>query len=228
MESDAAVLFEPFPAATHLPLLEWGLNYLLAQRLNHRLLLHAGVVEFGGRAVVMPALPGTGKSTLTAALAASGARLLSDEFGVVGLDDGLLHPLVRPVSLKNASIDVIAGFAPDAVLGPRFPGTRKGTVAHLAPDAHSHAHRHTPAAPGLVLFPRYVPDGALSVEPMPKARAFAKLAVNSFNYELLGPDGFEAVGRLLQASDVFRLAYGRLDEALAAIRELAQARSARA
>ena len=220
MEADADVLFQPFPSDTHLPLLEWGINYLLAQRLNHRLLLHAGVVDLGGRAVVMPALPGTGKSTLTAALATSGARLLSDEFGVVDLDDAMLHPLVRPVSLKNASIEVMSAFAPSATFGPRFPGTRKGTVSYLAPDARSYRERHAAVAPGLVLFPRYEPGAKVLVQPFSKARAFAKLAVNSFNYEMLGPDGFDAVGTLLQASLVFRLTYGALDDAIEAIRDL--------
>ena len=220
LESDADVPFQPFPSDTHLPLLEWGVNYLLAQRLNHRLLLHAGVVELDGRAIVMPALPGTGKSTLTAALAASGARLLSDEFGVVDLDRGILHPLVRPISLKNASIDVIGAFAPSASIGPRFAGTRKGTVAYLAPDARSYRERRTPAVPGLVLFPRYQPGADVRVEPLSKARAFAKLAVNSFNYEMLGPDGFDAVGKLLEASLVVRMSCGELPDAIDAIRDL--------
>ena len=52
LESDTDVPFDPFPPETHLPLLEWGINFLLAHRLNHRLLLHAGVVEMGGRAIV--------------------------------------------------------------------------------------------------------------------------------------------------------------------------------
>jgi HprK-related kinase A len=220
LESDADVPFEPFPTDTHLPLLEWGINYLLAQRLNHRLLLHAGVVEIDGRAIVMPALPGTGKSTLTAALVASGARLLSDEFGVVDLERGRLHPLVRPVSLKNASIDVIGAFAPSASIGPRFAGTRKGTVAYLAPDARSYRERRTPALPGLVLFPRYQPGAKVRIESLSKARAFAKLAVNSFNYEMLGPDGFDAVGRLLEGSLVARMTYSELADAILAIREL--------
>jgi HprK-related kinase A len=220
LESDGEMLFEPFPPDTHLPLLEWGVNHLLAQRLNHRLLLHAGVVEVEGRAIVMPALPGTGKSTLTAALAVSGARLLSDEFGVVDLGNARLHPLIRPVSIKNSSIEVLSAFAPSATFGPRFPGTRKGTVAYLAPDARSYRDRRVTAAPGIVLFPRYDAGAQVRVEPLSKARAFAKLAVNSFNYEILGPDGFDAVGRLLDASRVFRLSYGDLGEAIQAIREL--------
>jgi HprK-related kinase A len=226
MFADAIAPFEPFPADTHLPLLEWGINYLLADRLNHRLLLHAGVVERDGQAIVMPALPGSGKSTLTAALAMSGFRLLSDEFGVVSLDDGTLWPLLRPIALKNASIDVIASFAPGARMGPRFPRTRKGTVAHLAPDAKSYLDRTAAAQPSLVVFPRYVAGSGLTLDPVPKAKAFAKLSVNSFNYPILGPDAFDAVCRLLRGSSCYRLTYGDLGQAIEAIRELVAGRTA--
>jgi len=132
---DGAVDFEPFPLDTPMPLLEWGMNYALASRLCCYLLLHAGAVERKGRAVLLPAMPGSGKSTLTAALSLRGFRLLSDEFGVVRLDDGQLLPIPRPIALKNESIDVIARFAPTAGIGPRYPKTHKGTVAHLAPFA---------------------------------------------------------------------------------------------
>ena len=215
--ADAEVPFEPFPSATHLPLLEWGMNSLFAQRLNHRLLLHAGVVAREDRAIVLPALPGTGKSTLTAALALSGYRLLSDEFGVVGLDDALVYPLLRPAALKNDAIDVIARARPHARLGPRFAGTRKGTVAHLAPDAASWRARGVPARPALLVFPRYVAGAALTVEPMGKARALAKLSANSFNFDMLGPAGFDAAAMLVRHSTVARLTYGDLDEAVAAM-----------
>lgn len=216
--ADAQVLFEPFPADTHLPMLEWGMNFLLAERTHHRLLLHAGVVADGDRALVMPALPGSGKSTLTAALALSGLRLLSDEFGVVDLDDGTLHAMLRPAALKNDAIDVIARFAPHATLGPRFPGTRKGTVAHLAPDAASYAARHARAVPVLLAFPQWQAGAATRVEPMARSRAFAKLAMNAFNYDVLGPDAFDAVARLVRGCEVARITYGDLREAVDTLR----------
>ena len=218
--ADGQSIAAPFPADTHLPLLEWGMNYLLAQRLGFHLLLHAGVVETGGRAVILPAMPGSGKSTLTAALANRGFRLLSDEFGVVRFSDGQLLPLLRPVALKNESIDVIAKFAPQARIGPRFPKTRKGTVAHMAPDEHSIARRHEPARPALIVFPRYDPSVDCVVEPEKRSRAFTRLSVNSFNYEMLGPQAFDAVARLIESCAVYRLAYRDLDRAIAAIREL--------
>jgi HprK-related kinase A len=211
---------EPFPLDTPLPLLEWGTNYALASRMFCYLLLHAGVVERRGCAVVMPAMPGSGKSTLTAALSLRGFRLLSDEFGVVQLEDSRLLPLLRPVALKNDSIDVIREFAPDAVIGPRFPKTHKGTVAHLAPlRAHVDA-RHTSATPALVVFPHFDAGAGVELEPVSQARAFARLAVNSFNYDALGPDGFDALGHLVRECGCWQLRYGDLTGAIEAIEQL--------
>jgi HprK-related kinase A len=212
--------FDPFPADTHFPLLEWGVNWAFAMRGNHHLLLHAGVVERGGRAVILPALPASGKSTLTAALSTRGYRLLSDEFAVVRLADAALLPIPRAVALKNESIEIIRKFAPDAVLGPHFPKTRKGRVAHLAPNEASVAARGLAAMPALVVFPMYTPGLAAELESFPKARAFTKLSVNSFNYELLGPAGFDAVGTLISRCGCYQLRFGDLDAAIAAISHL--------
>ncbi|MGN2390570.1 HprK-related kinase A [Pelomicrobium sp. G1] len=217
---DGSVPFQPFPADTHLPLLEWGMNWCIAQRCHRYLLLHAGVVEREGRAVVLPAHPGSGKSTLTAGLACRGYRLLSDEFGVVDLESGRLLPLLRPVALKNESIGVIRRFASQAVLGPEFPKTRKGTVAHLAPSPESVERRHVPAQPFLIVFPKYAPGSPVAVERVPAPRAFVKLSGNAFNYETLGPAAFDAVARLTRACEAYRLQYGDLEQAVRAVDRL--------
>jgi HprK-related kinase A len=217
---DGQYPFEPFPADTHLPMLEWGLNWCIAGRCNQHLLLHAAVVERDGVAIVLPALPGSGKSTLTAALLTRGFRLLSDEFGVVDFADGRLIPLVRPIALKNESIDVIRELDPHAKLGPVFPKTRKGDVAHLAPDARSVAARHEPARPRLILFPAFEGGAGLELERVAKARAFVKVSGNSFNYEILGAPAFAAVARLVTQCESYRLRYGDLQRALDAVEEL--------
>lgn len=212
--ADGQRLFEPFPAANDLPLLEWGLNYLIATRVNHRLLLHAGAVERGGVGLLLPALPGSGKSTLTAALVCHGYRLLSDEFGVVDLQHGALLPLLRPIGLKNASIDIIARLAHDSALGPRFSGTRKGTVAHLAPNRRAAHLCRVPVAPAIILFPRYQPGARATLEAIDPARAFSKLSVNAFNYRLLGRPAFDAVARLVRTCALWRLAFSDPVEAI--------------
>lgn len=212
--------FESYPADSALPLFEWGVNWSISARLNQHLLLHAGTVERDGNAIILAAVPGAGKSTLTAALMLSGYRLLSDEFGCVRLDSGELLALLKPVALKNQSIGVIRAFSSAARIGPTFTGTRKGDVAHLAPDPGSVALRHRPAVPAVILFPRYEIGADLLAQPMSATQAFARLAFNSFNYHLLGPDGFQTVADLVQQCPAFELRYGSLHDAIAEIDRL--------
>jgi HprK-related kinase A len=125
--------FRPLAANQAFPLLEWGLNWCVSAHCHQFLLVHAAVVERGGRAIILPAPPGSGKSTLCAALVARGFRLLSDELALIDIDRGALVPLPRPISLKNESIDVIARFWPDASMSEVVPDTLKGSVVHVRP-----------------------------------------------------------------------------------------------
>src|SRR4029453_4590182 len=159
--------FEPFPADSPLPLLEWGANWLIGQRLHDLLLFHAGAVERDGLALLLPALPGSGKSTLTAALSLCGWRLLSAEFGAYEPEQRAFRPLLKPVALKNQSIDAISRLAPHARLGPRFPKTRKGTRAHLGPQPGGVARRQAHARPGAFILPRWAAGSSTTIEALP-------------------------------------------------------------
>lgn len=209
--------FDPFPADTALPLFEWGSNWLIGQRLAHLLLLHAGVLERNGLTLVLPATPGSGKSTLTAALSLRGWRLLSDEFGAFCPDKRRFIAMLKPVALKNQSIDVIRAFAPGAPLGPAFPKTRKGTVAHLAADRDAVDRRQDWARPGAVVIPRWVADSPLKMERLAPHVMFGALAFNAFNYQDTGARGFDAVSHLTRVCNGWQLTYSRLDDAIAAL-----------
>jgi HprK-related kinase A len=209
--------FAPMPIENAFPLLEWGFNWCVATTAHQYLMLHAGVVERDGVTLLMPALPGSGKSTLCAALAYRGWRLLSDEFALVrpgGID---VTPFPRCTPLKNESIPVIRAFAPDAVLGPTFLGTRKGDVAHVRPPRDSVERAGRTAAITHVLFPHYGAGSPVTFTPIPKARAFIKVASNSFNYEVFGVDGFRTVGDIIERSECIGLGFGDLQEAIAAL-----------
>lgn len=218
--SDGVRRFEPFPSASALPLFEWGCNWLIGNRLNHLLLFHSGAVERNGRALLLPAVPGAGKSTLTAALSRRGWRLLSDEFGAFDPKAGVFRAILKPVALKNESIPVIRKFAPDAVFGPEFPGTRKGTVAHMAADFGSVTRRHEPAAPGGFILPRWQAGSPTRVEPLSPDNLFKALAFHAFNYEVLGEVAFRAVVNLVRACPAWQLTYSDLDDAIRTVESL--------
>lgn len=212
---DGLTLFEPFPEDTSFPLFEWGLNWSVAQRSHQYLILHAASLETRGAGILMPAIPGSGKSTLCAAMTHRDWRLLSDEFGLFDLAERHLVPFPRPVALKNESIEVIRTFAPDAVIGPLFPKTRKGTVAHLRPKPEAVARMAEPVRPRLVVFPKFSAGAPTVLRMLSKGQAFMRLAHNSFNYEIVGPDGFQAVGEIIRNCSCYELSFGSLDDAIA-------------
>lgn len=219
---DGRSLFKPLPLDQAFPMFEWGLNWCVSSRANRYLIVHAAVIEKHGRAAILPAPPGSGKSTLCAALVGRGGwRLLSDELTLLRLDDGAIVPLPRPISLKNGSIDVIRAYVPGSVISRPVTDTVKGTVAHVKAPSASVARAGDTTRPGWVVFPRYEPGAALQAEPLARADTFMQLAGNCFNYSLLGAEGFTALADLVDASAGFRFTYSVLDEALAFFDHLA-------
>jgi len=219
---DGITPFEPFELDHALPLFEWGVNWVFAHRMHQHLLLHAAVVERGGRAVLLPAWPGSGKSTLAASLAWRGWRYLSDEFGIVSLSTLAVLPFPRPAALKNESIDVIRRFAAQALIGPTFPRTRKGAVAHMRVPDESVRRAAEPASIAAIVFPDFQKGAALQARPLGQTAAFLKLAHNAFNYEVLGEAAFHAVAAIVRRAQCRILRYGDLDDAHQAIHDLVE------
>ncbi len=217
---DGYTPFKPLPRDQAFAMLEWGMNWCIASHAHHYLMLHAAVLERNGQALIMPGDPGAGKSTLTAALMLDGWRLLSDEIALIDRDDGLLYGLARPVSLKNASIDIIRAHSTDAVLGEAARDTHKGTVAHLRPTAASLELIAIPARARWIVFPRWKADADARLTPHSKAAAFLHLASHAFNYSLLGALGFQRAAALMDACDCWDFEYSQLADALRVFREL--------
>jgi hypothetical protein len=217
---DGGSPFKPLPFDQAPAIFEWGLNYCVSSYCHQYLIIHAAVVERAGRAMIFPAPPGSGKSTLCAGLVSRGWRLLSDELTLVRLGDGRVDPFPRPVSLKNESINIIHHFAPAAVIGPIVRDTTKGAVAHLKPPADSVARAGEAAQPAWVVFPQYKAGESPHLLPIPRARAFMRVAENAFNYSLLGSKGFNALAQLMDSTECFELSYGQLEEAIALLTAL--------
>jgi HprK-related kinase A len=213
--------FKPLPAGQALPFLEWGMNWAIAEHGHQYLIVHAAAVERGGCVAILPGQSGSGKSTLCAALAHRGWRLLTDELTLISLVDGRIVPLVRPISLKNESIEVMRRFA-NAVLSDPAEDTLKGKVALMKPPAGSVARADESAAPAWIVFPRYAAGEPLRVEAQPKAATFIDLADNAFNYHAHGRRGFELLAGIVERCTCLSLTYSDLDAAIRLFEELAE------
>jgi HprK-related kinase A len=218
----------PFPSMklehAH-PLFEWGLNWCVATAHGQNIVIHSAVIEKDGVALVLPGDPGSGKSTLCAALVMSGWRLLSDELTVVSSTDGRVQPVPRPISLKNKSIDIIRARFPHAELTDPVTDTHKGAIAYARAPSASIMAADQPVPIGFVVFPKYRTGTELGYQPLSRAAALTELLSNTFNVGLLGRTGFESLAQAMTGAQCYAVEYGDLDSILAWIEATCQARA---
>lgn len=204
--------FLPLPKSQAYPVLEWGMNWCIASHCHNYLLIHAAVLAKDGKAIVFPAPPGSGKSTLTGYLAHTGWRLLSDEMAVIDTKTLQVFPFIRPICLKNNSIDLIQQWFPQAIVSDVARDTSKGDVAHVKPPLDSLANMYEPADICAVVFPKYDAAVELDIYTLDKCSAFLALTENGFNNNVLAEDGFTALTRIVEQANNYELAYSNMAE----------------
>jgi len=196
---------------------EMGMNLQMALGQKSYLLLHAATVEKDGRALLMTGESGAGKSTLAALLGERGWRLLGDEFALLDLVSGALHPFPRAVSLKNGAIAVLEAEVEAARFGPRLEGTPKGAIRHLRPNADALARMDEPARPALILFPRF--GAAAAVRGVGQAEVFVRLTQASTNYVALGRRGFDGLTGLVRKVPALAIDYPDAETAIGLVED---------
>lgn len=206
--------FKPLPLNQAFPMFEWGLNWCISNFAHSYLVVHAAVVAREGLAAVLPAPPGSGKSTLCAALVHRGWRLLSDELALIDIEDGTVVPIPRPISLKGASIELMNAYVQNAVFSNAVHDTAKGTIAHLKPPLDSVQQASEKARVGWIIFPQYTASAAPQLGALQSSRAMLQLAANSFNFRSLGGRGFELLADVIQNAACYEFTYSRLDDAV--------------
>jgi len=80
--------------------LDSDLRLQIATSVKDQLFVHAGVVGWHGRAIVIPGRSFSGKTTLVAALIKAGATYYSDEYAVFD-SEGFVHPYPRRLSIRQ-------------------------------------------------------------------------------------------------------------------------------
>lgn len=108
-----------------LMMLQTQIRILIGLNAPERIIVHAGAVAVGDRAVIFPGRSFSGKTTLVAAFLQAGATYLSDEFAVLD-PEGTVHPFLTRLSVRESedrrrSVDASevgsAGVAPKLPLG---------------------------------------------------------------------------------------------------------------
>jgi hypothetical protein len=98
---DAARLERSLELESVLRSLESDMQHYIAEAAPRRVFVHAGVIGWRGRAVLIPGRSFSGKTTLVAELVKAGAVYYSDEYAVLD-SSGRVHPYARPLSIRQA------------------------------------------------------------------------------------------------------------------------------
>jgi hypothetical protein len=150
--------------------LEARLRLDVATRAKGRLFVHAGVVGWQGRAILLPGRSYAGKSTLVKALVDAGATYYSDEYAVLD-SRGMVYPYIKPISLRSPdrseSFKVPVDSLPGPVGGEAIP-LGAVVVTSYAPEARWRPMGITRAQAMMAMFDntvvaRYKPAFAMEV-----------------------------------------------------------------
>jgi hypothetical protein len=174
------------------------LDETVIQRLRGLHALHAGAVQWCGKALILPGSTHSGKSSLVAELIRRGAAYASDEYALLGAD-GLVHPYPRPLLLRNENGEQSPAAAEE------LNGKTAGTAAPL----------------GWVFAVGYDAGGQWSVEEVPQSVALLALLRNTPHAMADSPEMLPAFERALAGAVCYAGRRGDAAAAAARILELA-------
>jgi len=158
--------------------------------------LHAAAVALGDRVAVLPAFPGTGKSTLTLALLSAGFDYLSDELAPIDLDLLTVQPYPHALCLKTRPPRPHMLPAGTMDLHDRF---------HIPIEALPGTTRHEALPVGAVIFLKRGSPHEHGLRPLTAASTVANLMAHALNSLAHPGFGLDAAITLSKAVRCFEL-----------------------
>lgn len=140
---DGSPLAPPQPWPQVFSVLQRAVDDLIVAEIRDRAVIHAGVVEWGGQAVLLPGMSGAGKTSLVRELVRSGCGYISDEYALLDRC-AAVHPYPRPLMVRDAA----------GVQVPQLAASLGARVCRAAVPVH------------LILFLEYDPASGWELEPL--------------------------------------------------------------
>lgn len=187
----------------------WSINLFAFENVRAFLALHAGSVATPEGALLLPAPPDTGKTTMVAALLHRGFGYLSDEVGAIDPVTTKVYPFQRRLGLNPDQLELFPEVAERVRQSRGAPSHRVGgTITHEDLGAKV----SDPVPPRYLVFMTPNRDGPPRLSPIPAAEAVEQMAANCFNLYRYGDRGVVLLTRLARDAQALRLEGGTARE----------------
>jgi len=174
---------------------ETDLQLYVAENARRRTFVHAGVVGYKNRAVVIPGRSYSGKTTLVAELVRAGATYYSDEYAVLDAR-GRVHPYTRPLAIRAGG-----GFR-----GVKRPVEALGGVPGVKP-----------LQVGLVVVSQYKEGARWRPRQLSKGEGALALLANTVSARVKPEAALSALQHVVAGAPVIKGVRGEVEEVVEAI-----------
>lgn len=184
----------------------WELIEIGCQLPGRLMMIHGGAVAQEGFCCILAGAGGSGKTTLTAGLVASGFTLVADDVIPVSFRNGQLESVPMSMCIKKGSWPVLQNMYPEADGFPVFNRFGK-TVRFYPPPRESvpcSADRYRANA---VLFPSYSPGSKPNIAPVPPYQILGELVQTNSIIDSWTPEKLENVSAWISGLNGYRLTY---------------------
>lgn len=176
------------------------------------LMFHAAVLGLKpDKMLLFPGVPGAGKSTLAAVLAAEGWHFFSDELAFVLPQEYRVLPCPLPVCVKQGAVSFLSDYYP-AISSFRQHHRLDDKVACYLPLEPCSADSEADIS--AIVFPRYDKDHFCTLQPLAKAESLEHFLECGSAGRPMNIEELTSVAKMIEDLPCYRLIYSDTDAAL--------------
>lgn len=205
------------------PAFKSWLRQSIVNRHDYFMQIHAAtVMTTKNQCILLPAAPGSGKTTLSAALAGRGMRFLTDEIALLENSDLRVNPMPLSMAIKAGSITALSDYYPTIAQLPEHLRQDERLVRYLVPPELSLQYDFHECYPiKWIIFPKYQPDLNANLNIINRAEALSRLMGECAVLPAeLSKHNVAKLVRWLKDVDCYELNFSDLAEATEVVRKI--------
>ena len=191
-----------------LPYVEWGINARVIATRSDYLQLHAASLVRDGVGVVLPGIPGAGKSTLAAALLSRGWQYMCDEFALINTKTLRLHPFPKALCIKAGSFEVVRQLNLRLWHDRSYVKFMKGKVGYISSSDMGMGAIASASPIRFVIFPKYTGQSEPHLRAVTRTQSAIALASQALNRHVFGHRTMSILCNIVRDAECFALESG--------------------